>query len=100
MVREIPQKIRDDWHDEKDQSHIAFHLLPALPSRIDNGKVRGLRTRGAFEVDLSWKEGQLGTVTIRSLKGETCRLKYVHTEVEFEMKAGQLYNFDGSLRQL
>jgi len=59
------------------QSHMGeLHLLPALPDAWPNGKVTGLRARGAFEVDLSWKEGRLARVEIRSQHGGECRLRY------------------------
>lgn len=59
------------------QSHMGeIHLLPALPDAWPDGKVTGLRARGAFEVDLSWKQGQLARVEIRSQHGGECRLRY------------------------
>jgi len=51
-----------------------LHLLPALPSAWPNGKIHGLKARGDFEVDISWKDGQLEAATVRSKQGGTFRL--------------------------
>lgn len=58
------------------QSHDgAIHLLPALPDEWKEGDVRGLRTRGGFEVSEQWSKGQLSEATIRSAIGGTLRLR-------------------------
>ena len=59
------------------QSHDdAVHLLPALPDAWRNGEVKGLRTRGGFEiVSLKWKDGKIESVVVKSTIGGYLRLR-------------------------
>ena len=52
-----------------------IRLLPALPSAWPSGHVTGLRARGGFEVDISWKDRAVERVTVRSLRGGSLRLR-------------------------
>ena len=57
-------------HDE------AVHFLPALPDEWKNGEVKGLRTRGGFEIEkMIWENGSLKEVTIKSHLGGNLRLR-------------------------
>lgn len=65
------------------QSHLGeIHLLPAIPDVWKYGEVKGLRARGAFEVDIKWNNNQLTSSTIKSKQGGKCRLR---TNVRLKM---------------
>jgi alpha-L-fucosidase 2 len=70
-----------------DQTVWHAHLLPALPQAWPTGEVRGLRARGGFEWDMAWRDGKLTRASVRSLLGQTCRVRY-GTEVR-EVRVGQ-----------
>ena len=53
----------------------SIDLLPALPKAWTKGSFRGLRTRGAFEVDLQWRKGEVKRGSILSLAGSECILR-------------------------
>ena len=58
------------------QSHDgAVHLLPALPDKWAEGKVKGLVAHGGFVVDMDWNGVQLNTAKIHSRIGGNLRLR-------------------------
>ena len=50
-------------------------ILPALPSAWPEGSVTGLKARGGYEVDMTWKDGRLHRAVIHSACGGVCRLR-------------------------
>jgi hypothetical protein len=58
------------------QSYDGFiYLLPALPSLWKEGHINGLIARGGFELNISWKNGEIDRVVIKSRLGGNCRLR-------------------------
>jgi alpha-L-fucosidase 2 len=72
-----------------------LHLLPALPKAWPSGRVKGLRARGGFEVDIYWNEGRLTLATIHSKLGQRCRVRYRERVVELDTRAGASWRLEG-----
>ncbi|QNL50602.1 glycoside hydrolase family 95 protein [Olivibacter sp. SDN3] len=90
------------------QSHNGvIRLLPGLPSAWQDGFIKGIKARGNFEIDLSWKKGQLEKAKVMSILGGACAvegpmpLKVVElgadeqerrgNKLAFETKQGKMY---------
>ena len=69
--------------------HGELHLLPALPPAWPDGEVRGLRARGGFEVDVSWRHARLARVRIHSPLGGPCRVRDGQQVREYSTVVGQ-----------
>ncbi|WP_293883908.1 MULTISPECIES: glycoside hydrolase family 95 protein [unclassified Sphingobacterium] len=81
------------------QSHTdGIELLPALPAEIGTGKVQGIKARGAFQINMEWKDGQLLGVAVESLSGEELHLRYGRHEIKIKTKKGESYAFDKELK--
>ena len=75
--------------DQKDNSYI-IHLLPALPKAWPAGKVKGMRARGGFEVDMEWKNGKLTQAKVRNISNanEKCTVRYGNATTEINIPQG------------
>jgi alpha-L-fucosidase 2 len=84
--------------DERDSQYV-IHLLPALPKAWPTGRVKGLRARGGFEVDMEWTDGQLTQVEIRNAGAteDTCTLQYGEKRKNVEVGRGKSLVLQGSI---
>ncbi len=83
------------------QSHNGeLQLLPALLPSWERGSVKGLMARGGFQVDLEWEDHQLQKVTITSLLGNPCTIRYQDLVSEFKPGKGEKLELSGSLKPL
>lgn len=65
-----------------------LRLLPALPEAWSEGQVHGLRARGGFILDFSWKNHQLTTVEISSPRGGSCWIYSYHGTIRLDLPSG------------
>jgi len=72
------------------QSHTGtIYLLPALPEAWPLGKVKGLKARGGYEVDIKWENSELIKAAVYSKTGQTCKIVYKGKEMMVDMKKGR-----------
>ena len=82
------------------QSHLGsigsheLELLPAIPKAWADGSVKGLKGRGNFEVDITWKDGALLMSGIRSLKGGMLTVAYKGKKLTMPTVAGGFYRIE------
>jgi alpha-L-fucosidase 2 len=83
------------------QSHLGeIEILPALPEAIPNGSIKGIRARGGFELDYSWREGLLQSVNIKSTAGARLSLRYRDKTYVTWTKKGDELHLDGNLNAI
>ncbi|SMG55821.1 glycoside hydrolase family 95 protein [Paenibacillus aquistagni] len=80
------------------QSHQGvIHLLPALPSAWSQGEVTGLRARGGFTVDMTWRDGSLKQAVITADRAQKVRVQYGDRILDIHCEANQpALLFEGS----
>lgn len=54
-----------------------------------NGSVKGLRARGGFEVAIIWENKLMKTVSIKSVGGTACKVRYNGKIVDFNFQKNQ-----------
>lgn len=74
-----------------------IYLLPALPDAWKDGDVAGLCARGGFELSISWRDGALKQVSIRSQADQSCQIQYGGREINLTMRKGENVTLNGNL---
>ena len=76
------------------QSHTdTIRLLPALPCEWAKGRMRNLRARGGYSIDIAWENGGLTEAELRASEDGICRIsagKQVTVNTNFEYRDGVL----------
>jgi alpha-L-fucosidase 2 len=95
----IAEMLLQSQHQSPDDS-FEVQLLPALPSAWPDGLVKGLRARGGFEVNLSWKDGHLTMANIISKLGGVLHVRLEKQTAEFATKPGEILVLNGKLEKI
>jgi alpha-L-fucosidase 2 len=83
------------------QSHLdAIDILPALPEDIPSGQIRGIRTRGGFELEFRWEEGKLTSLKVISKAGYPLSIRYGDKSFSSPTKKGEILEFGGDLKKI
>ena len=86
-------------HLQKKDGSFEIELLPSLPQAMaETGSVKGLRARGGFIIDISWKNGQLAEAKIESLNGEKLNLRNGKKQVSTKTAKGQIIRVNSNLQ--
>jgi alpha-L-fucosidase 2 len=72
-----------------------IEILPALPKAWPTGSVKGLRARGGFEVDATWKDGKLAETTVRALQGGAAQLRCGAATKDITLAKGEVFRWNG-----
>ncbi len=68
-------------------------ILPALPTKLDSGKISGIKGRGGFEFTIAWENGNLVSVEVKSLLGNKLNLRYNGKLISQETAKDETYAF-------
>lgn len=72
------------------QSHDgSLTLLPALPTAWPTGSITGLRARGGVTVDLSWRDGELESARLTSLRPTEVNVRWGSDSLGVTFLAGE-----------
>ena len=73
-------------------------LLPALPKAWPSGRVKGLRARGGFAVDMEWDQSTLVAAAIHSSTGVRVKVRHRGEARDVLLKPGQSVKLNSRLQ--
>jgi alpha-L-fucosidase 2 len=83
------------------QSHTKYiDILPALPSALPDGTVKGICARGGFVLNMQWQAGKLVNLEVLSKVGQPLVLRYNGKIKELTTIKNKSYRFNASLELL
>ena len=83
------------------QSHAGeISLLPALPAGWTDGSVSGLRARGGFEVDMTWRDGKLQAAAIHNADALACQVRSGAKTASLSLKPASITRLNADLTAL
>jgi alpha-L-fucosidase 2 len=83
------------------QSHTKYiDILPALPSALPDGTVKGICARGGFVLNMQWQAGKLVNLEVLSKAGQPLVLRYNGKVKEISTLKNKSYRFNASLELL
>ena len=68
-------------------------ILPALPSKLPNGNISGIKGRGNFEFVINWEKGILVSLRVKSFLGNKLNLRYNGKTISRETITNRSYTF-------
>ena len=80
-------------HLRNEKGDYFLDVLPALPSSLSAGSVKGIMGRGGFEVSIIWDDNKLSSVKILSLNGDILNLRYTDKLISTNTTAGETYTY-------
>jgi alpha-L-fucosidase 2 len=77
-----------------------IRVLPALPQRWTAGSLKGVRVRGGAQVDITWKDGRLAELRLRSGRAKTYTVAYGERRATVRVGPGTEVVLDGTLGRI
>jgi alpha-L-fucosidase 2 len=70
-----------------------IHILPALPSKWNEGYISGLKSRGNVEVDIIWKNNRMVSFILKPKFNGSYMIQYGMNFKNITLIGGKVYKF-------